>query len=141
LSPSCPPRSKGLIVALPQPFEPGIPPQRCIQRIDPQQPPRDRGRSREQVFELVEGGVVLSGPHIDLRQREEQVGPHERISSYREKRGRFSPEPNRVRLATQAGIGLSQTYSHGPLLCRRVPPPGGQFRLENDPGGVEMDAR
>jgi len=65
---------RGQLVARDQALEPWIPPQWRIEGIDPQQRKRDRGRDREQVFELVEGGIVLPGPYIDLNQVEHRTG-------------------------------------------------------------------
>src|SRR5438477_11588627 len=62
------------LVARDQALEPWSPPQWRIEGIDAQQRKRDRGRDREQVFELVEGGIVLPGPYIDLNQVEHRTG-------------------------------------------------------------------
>jgi len=62
------------LVARDQALEPWSPPQWRIQGIDAQQRNRDRGRDREQVFELAEGGIVLPGPYIDLNQVEHRTG-------------------------------------------------------------------
>src|SRR5438552_2472460 len=62
------------LAARDQALEPWSPPQWRIEGIDAQQRKRDRGRDREQVFELVEGGIVLPGPYIDLNQVEHRTG-------------------------------------------------------------------
>ena len=65
---------KQLSLPLHQPLEPRIPPQWRIKGMDAQERNRDGGRDREQVLDVVQGGIVLPGPYIDLNQVEQHSG-------------------------------------------------------------------
>jgi len=64
----------GQLLVSDQPLEPRIPPQGRIEGVHAQQWNRERRRDRQQVLELVERGLVLPGPYIDLNQVEQHSG-------------------------------------------------------------------
>src|SRR5439155_569163 len=116
-----------------------IPPQRRIQRIDAQQPARDRGRDREQVLELVDRSIVLPSAYIDLRKVLQHEGPRKCIARYGEEPRSLSAESNRVGLATEAGVGQGQLHFEGQLLRRSVGQSSHEPVLDDGPGGVIVE--
>ena len=89
-------------------LKPRVAAQRIEQRIDPEPGHREHPGDGEEIFDLVERGVVLAYHHENGRPIDAHIGPSERISGWWQQFDRVPAFPEGIGIPPEAGVGYPQ---------------------------------
>src|SRR5947209_18949681 len=117
-------------------LKPRVAAQRIEQRIDPEPGNREPFGDGQQVFDLIEGGVVLAYHHENGHPTDAHLGPTERVSGEWQQFDRPLSFPEGVGSPAEARVG----YPQEGMELRQVRPTA-QALLEEDPCRVIVGTR